>query len=371
MDIEPKNQSDTKEGLIASLMAVSPVESQRVSLDIAPAAIFKVLFTLGALWLISRVFPVLILVVLSLMLVATFNPLVRKLQIKLGRSWAILAIVMALVILLLGSLALLIPLMFSQAAMLSKNAPLYAQQIQQTLAHQHINVNVQKQVADWTGKAGDPTPQLVGIFSSVFGVVSGFVTVAILTIYLLIEGPQAATSVLRLLPRKERLPARKLAADIGTHVGGYMRGQLITSALAGGFCFVSLLILEVPAALALAALAALADAIPLIGLLIALVPAAVMALTISPARALIVIVVYLVYHQIEDHYIAPRVYGNALGLSLSVIVISILVSVQLMGMLGALLALPVAAAVPTIIAYIQEWQESHGAPDISPLAGSE
>ena len=168
---------------------------------------------------------------------------------------------------------------------------------------------------------------------------------------------------MRLLPRKERLGARKLVTQIGIQVGGYMRGQLITSALAGIFSFVTLWLVGVPEALALGALAAIADAIPIIGLLIALLPAALMALTLSPAKAGIVIVAYLIYHQLESHLIGPKVYGNTLGLSLSVIVISIMIGVELMGMLGAVLALPVAAAIPTIIAYIQEWQESHSASD--------
>lgn len=110
-------------------------------------------------------------------------------------------------------------------------------------------------------------------------------------------------------------------------------------------------------------MAALADAIPLIGVLIALLPAALMALTVSPAKAGIVTVAYIVYHQLEDYLIAPKVYGSALGLSLSVIVISLLIGVELMGMVGAVLALPVAAAIPTIVTYIQEWQESHSATD--------
>jgi len=329
------------------------------------------LFTLGALWLIAQIFPVLILIVLSLMLVATFSPIVRKWQSRLGRRWAIAAIVMASVVVLLGSLALLIPVMVSQATMISKNLPFYANQIQQSLARRHINVDLQKHLSEWMGKSFGQPPQLLGIFSSVFNVVTGFVTVAILTIYFLIEGPQAATSVLRLLPRRDRLPTRKLIGEIGDQVGGYMRGQLVTSAMAGGFCFVLLLVLQVPAALALGALAAIADAIPLIGLLIALVPAVLMALTISPGKAIIVAVAYLIYHQFEDHYIAPKIYGSALGLSLTVIVISILIGVQLMGMLGALFALPVAAAVPAIITFIQAWQETHSAPDVSPLVESE
>jgi len=112
-------------------------------------------------------------------------------------------------------------------------------------------------------------------------------------------------------------------------------------------------------ALALAAIAAVADAVPIIGVLIALLPATLMALTVSLAKAEIVVAAYLIYHQFESHLIGPRVYGQALGLRLSVVVISVLIGVELMGILGAVLALPVAAAIPSVIAYIQEYPERH------------
>jgi predicted PurR-regulated permease PerM len=266
-------------------------------------------------------------------------------------------VVTGLILLFLGTLVLLLPPLVNQGSKLVQHAPQYAQQLQQSLARHGIHVNVQEQVERVSLRAGSPSLQVVGVVSGVVSWVTAFVTVAILTIYLLIEGPKVGTSLTRLLPRDKRLGARRLVGQIGTQVGGYMRGQIITSALAGGFSFATLWILGIPEAAALGALAAIADAIPLIGVLIALLPAALLGLTLSPLKAGIVVVVYLVYHQLESHVIAPRVYGNTLGLSLSVIVISILVGVELMGMLGAILALPVAAAIPSIVTYIQEWQE--------------
>lgn len=363
-----QNKSDTPlpDGLIATLITPPDADRRHVTIDVAPAAIFKILAAIGTVWLLIRIFPVLVLVALSLMLVATFNPLVRKWQAKLGRSWAIVAVVTALVLAFLGTLGLLIPPLVSQGAKLAQNAPHYTQQIQNTMALHHIHINVLKQVEQLSGKANDATFGLADMLSGAIGLITAFVTVAILTIYLLIEGPEVGTSLMRLLPRKQRLPARRLVMEVSTQVGGYMRGQIITSGLAGAFSFVTCLVVGVPNALALGALAAIADAIPLLGVLIALLPAALMALTVSPAKAGIVIVAYLVYHQAEDHFIAPRVYGRALGLSLSVIVISILVGVELMGMLGAVLALPVAAAIPSIIAFVQEWQEIRSASEADP-----
>jgi predicted PurR-regulated permease PerM len=355
-----------KEGLIASLTVASAPPKHRVTFDIAPAAIFKVLLTVATIWFVMRVFPVLILIVLSLMLVATFNPFVRKLQARLGRSWAIAALVTLLIGGFLGMLALLIPPLLFQGAKLVENAPHYSHQLQDLLAKHGIHINIDTQMKQMSGKMTEAAPELMNIVTGVVGAIAAFVTVGILTIYLLIEGPQVGTAVMRLLPRSERLHTRKLVIEIGTQVGGYMRGQIITSVLAGLFSGLTLWAVGVPAALALGALAAIADAVPLIGLLIALIPAALLALTVSPTKALIVVVAYLFYHQVEDHFIAPKVYGAALGLSLSIIVISFLIGIELMGMLGAVLALPVAAAIPSIVKYIQEWQESHSATESEP-----
>src|ERR1051326_8624730 len=101
------NRSDTvtEEGLIASLTSSSPVKTHHVTNDIAPSAIFKILFTVATVWLLIRIFPVIILVVFSLMLVATFNPLVRRMQARMRRSWAIVGVVTGIVVLFLGMLA--------------------------------------------------------------------------------------------------------------------------------------------------------------------------------------------------------------------------------------------------------------------------
>ncbi len=371
-EVRPKMDQTTppippsSDGLIASLTSHEPDSVRRVAFDITPASIWRVLLTLAALWFVLHILPVVILMVLSLMLVATFNPLVSRLQVRMRRSWAIVGVVSGVVLLFLGTLAVLIPPFVYQSYKLIENAPDYTRQLQALLARQHIRVNVGAQVDEIIGNFRSATPELMRVLSHIVSLLTAFATVAILTIYLLIEGPQVGTNLLRLLPRADRLRTRKLVIEIGTKVGDYMRGQLITSAIAGGFSFVVLWAAGIPAALALGAWAAIADAIPLVGSLIALLPAALLALTLSPGKAGFVIVAYLIYNQLESHIIGPKIYGNTLGLSLSVIVISLLIGVELMGMMGALIALPVAAAIPSVIAFIQEWQEAHHPPETEP-----
>jgi predicted PurR-regulated permease PerM len=142
-----------------------------------------------------------------------------------------------------------------------------------------------------------------------------------------------------------------------------MRGQLITSALAGLFAYVLLGAFGVPEPLALAFLMAVTDAIPMVGPLIGTVPAVLMALTQGVPVALIVLAAYIAYHQIESHVLVPKIYGTTMSLSPSVIVIAILIGATLMGVLGALLALPVAAAVPVVLRHVEEWRERAEGPE--------
>src|SRR5207249_4487200 len=107
--------------------------------------------------------------------------------------------------------------------------------------------------------------------------------------------------------------------------------------------------------------------IPLVGPLLGIVPAALMALSRGPSTALLVVVAYTVYLQIEGNLIVPRVYGSALKLSPFVVLVAFLLGATLLGMPGMLLALPVAAAIPVIARYVSEWRERMDAAAVGPV----
>jgi predicted PurR-regulated permease PerM len=173
----------------------------------------------------------------------------------------------------------------------------------------------------------------------------------------LIDGPRVEIELMRLLPRAERLPARQMLAEIATQVGAYMRGQVLTSVLAGLFALLLLWAFRVPEPLALACLMAVADAIPMVGPLLGSVPAVLMALTQSVPTALAVGIGYVLYFQLESHVLVPRIYGKSMKLSSSAVVIAMSMGATLIGILGAVLALPVAAAVPVVLRFVSEWRE--------------
>jgi predicted PurR-regulated permease PerM len=335
---------------------ITPETVERVG-----AALFVLWLKIGATlliaWLLVLVWPVVVLFILCLMLVATFNPLVRRLQTRLTRGWAITAVVSVLVSFGAGVLILMIPPLVRQGRNLAVNLPHYLLAIENSARQMGIPLRLQGSGLDLSRRVASMGPEVLNVLGTVVGGVTGVLTVVVLTTYLLIDGPRVATSLFRLLPRSERLPIRQMFAEIGLQVGSYMRGQFITSAAAGLFSFIVLTALNVPEPLALAFLMAVSDIIPMVGPLIGTVPAVLIALTRGTPVALIVLAAFVLYHQIESHVLVPRIYGRTMSLSPSIVVIAILIGATLMGILGALLALPVAAAVPVVLRYIQEWQD--------------
>jgi predicted PurR-regulated permease PerM len=337
-----------------------PDQTIHVVNDIAPAALFKVIGAVLGVWLVIQVWPVIVLVLLSLMLVATFNPMVRRLQARFNRTWAITAVTLGIVLLVGVLLVLIIPPIIRQGQNLLAHLPEYTRAMETMARRAGAPVKLSALTTQWTHRIASVGPEMLTLLSTVLSGVTGVLTVAVLTIYLLIDGPRVGMGLMRLLPRTERLPARQMLAEIAVQVGGYMRGQLLTSALAGLFSFVLLLAFRVPEPLALAFMMAVADAVPMVGPLIGTVPAVLMALTLGGPTALAVGIGYVLYHQLESHLLVPRIYGNTMKLSPSVIVIAILIGATLMGILGALLALPMAAAVPVILRFVADWREREG-----------
>jgi predicted PurR-regulated permease PerM len=326
---------------------------RHVVLDISPYALLKIAIAGALVWLLIHTWNVLLLVLISLMLVATFNPLVGHLQRRSSRSWALGLVITGFLVLLASPVGLIGPMLLEQCVNLAQNMPRNASALQAILAAHGMHVNLQDQVQRAAGMAAEQLPHVVGEVAIVIGHLVDILTIVILTIYLLIEGPEVAEKLLSLLPPGRRPGVQQLTADLGVQIGGYVRGQIILSSMAGVYFLLLLVICGIPNALALALIAALADAIPIVGLLIALVPSSLAALAVSPGTAGTVVLFYLLYHQIEANIISPRIFGNTLGLSVSVIVVAIAIGVQLLGVLGAVLALPAAAAIPLIARYIR------------------
>jgi len=179
------------------------------------------------------------------------------------------------------------------------------------------------------------------------GVVSMFFML-IVTIYLLLDGKRLYAWLIAYIPRVHRERMAVTAEEVSEVVYAYVRGQAICSALFTVFSAILLSVLGVPAVVPLAILAGLCDVVPVVGVILATVPAVLLALTVSPATAGIVLACYIGYHVVESYVLVPRIYGQRLRLSTLAVLLALLAGTTLQGLIGAVLVLPLVAAYPII-----------------------
>jgi len=153
---------------------------------------------------------------------------------------------------------------------------------------------------------------------------------------------------------------RKMVPEVFDVLRSYSIGQLLASLLFATFSFITLSLVHVPAALPLAVFAGLCDAIPVAGIFLATVPAALLGLTVSHRAALLLVALYLCYHGFEAYVLVPRLYGNRLQLSTLTVLLAIIVGATLAGPLGVVLALPLVAVFPVVE---KHWLDSYLHPD--------
>jgi predicted PurR-regulated permease PerM len=188
-----------------------------------------------------------------------------------------------------------------------------------------------------------------GVAFRVFGAVVSAITVLILSLYMLLEGPAIKEGFLGLFPRRHHRQLETVLQHVGLKFGGWLRGQLLLGLILGVAAGVGTWILGLPYPFLLGVAAGVTELIPLIGPVLGAVPAVLVALFGPPWRLVAVIVFYTAIQQTEGNYLVPRVMKHAVGLSPLLTIIAIMVGANLMGILGALLAVPVAAALQVVL----------------------
>jgi predicted PurR-regulated permease PerM len=185
----------------------------------------------------------------------------------------------------------------------------------------------------------------------------------VLAVFFVMEGKRALAWLFSFAPEEQRRKLVQTVDEVEPVMLAYMRGQLIISSLAATVVMITLSVLHVPAALPIAVLTFVADFFPIIGFIATIVPAALLALVVSPIAAIMVVIVYSSYHLVEAYYLVPRVFGSAMRLSLLTVLLAFSVGALLAGPIGAILILPIAAAYPAVE---RIWLRSHLAPDTVP-----
>jgi len=327
-----------------------------VRFEIAPRSIAWVLATIVGVWLFLQLRAIVLLLVVALVFAGTFNPLVEWMERRgVKRVYALTLLSVAL--LLVTSLLIFLtgPPLIEQLAQIVRDAPRHREQLIALLQQRDFTAPLARAVqnAGLQEVFARIERDLVGYSSQAVIAVGWAVTTLFLAFYVLADGKRTQGALYALVPRDYHMRLARILQNLEVIVGGYMRGQLITSAAIGVFTFALLVICKVPNALSLALFAALVDVIPFIGGLLATAPAVLAALSRGVPVGMVVLVALFVYQELENRILVPRVYGRALRLAPITVVLALLAGGMLLGVIGALLALPIAAGLQMMLAELR------------------
>jgi predicted PurR-regulated permease PerM len=314
------------------------------------------LTTLRALASASAVF---ILIIVSIFLAAGLNPAVMFFQNRgLKRGVAVGAVMACVLIFVAAFIAIAVPPLLDQGNQLIDNAP---QLIKDLNNNAFINdLNIKYGVIDSLQSKVDAIIKdgqfAITAFGGVIGVgkavVSGLVstiTILTLTLYFLASLPQVVEIGLKFVPASRRSRVSKLVNAIISRVGSFVGGQAIIAALAAVFILIMGLIIGMPYAGPLAIIVLVCGFIPLVGHFIGMTIVTLVSLTASLSIAAIALASYIIYVQIENYVITPRIMKRSLSIPGLVTIIAALLGTSLLGLIGGLLAVPIAAAILLIL----------------------
>jgi predicted PurR-regulated permease PerM len=253
-----------------------------------------------------------------------------------------------------GFLAAAIPPLVTQATQFADHLPRYAAQLRDhstTLGHLDARFHLQDRInkAASLVNTGDLFGGLLGAGKVVLSATTSTLTVLVLTIYLLADLPRIRRLIYHLIPASRRPRAILLGDEMFTRVGGFVLGNLLTSLIAGAGTFVWLAIFRVPYPILLAIAVAILDLIPVVGSTIGGILVSLVALTVSLPVGLATLVFYIAYRLAEDYLIVPKVIGRTVQVPATTTVLAVLVGGAALGYVGALIAIPVAAAIGILL----------------------
>ncbi|MBB5159315.1 AI-2E family transporter [Saccharopolyspora phatthalungensis] len=310
--------------------------------------------TYGVVQLIITARQVLILIGLAFFLAMSLEPTVSWLiRHRLPRWTAVLSVLVVAVGVVAGFLAAAIPPLITQAGQFAVRVPEYLSSLQDprtTLGRLDAQFEVHQRVQQLlSGQSATLAQGLLGAGQLLFGVLSGSVVVAVLVVYFLAAMPRILQTLYRLVPAQRRPHAMRIGDEVFDQTGGYLLGNLITSLIAGTTSFIWLVIFGVPFPLLLAVLVALLDLVPVAGTILAGVIVTLVSLTVSVPVALATVAFLVVYRIVEDYLLVPKIIGRAVQVPAAATVVAVLLGAALLGIIGALIAIPVAAVIRLLL----------------------
>jgi predicted PurR-regulated permease PerM len=329
--------------------------------QVSARAVAKVVLVAAAV-IAALYFSYLIRTVIGLVLVAAFfavaiAPAVNWLDNRKVPRWAaILLVYFSIAAGIFGIGLLIVPPLVTGIESLSRDLPGYVDDLRENETFRdyddryQITEKLKEQAEELPSKLGDAAGTLRDVTVGVFSRFVQLFSILVITFFLVKDGRRLLEFFYRQLPEVRARRFRKIAGDISDAISGYVFGNFVISILAGLVTYITLRILGVPFALPLAILFGFFDLVPLVGATLGgILVGIVVAFVDFPVGLIIWAAVLILYQQLENNLIQPYVYGKAVQLHPLIVIVAILIGAALLGVLGALLAIPVAAAVQAVV----------------------
>ena len=335
---------------------------QRV-VELRPRTVVRVLMiillvavVLEVIWIARHVIAW---IVIALFLALALDPLVRLIERRtpLGRGASISLAYLLVIAAIVAVAASFIPKLVDEVNGFAQALPHYVDQLTHGRGRlgflerrYHVVEKVREQVNNGgAAKVLGLSGAAISVTKGVITIIAAAVTIVFLTFFMLLEGRDWVERCFSLLPEESRPRWRRVAHDIYRTIGGYVTGNIVISLVAGASITIVLLIMGVPYAVALGLIVAVLDLIPLAGATAAGVIVTVVAFLHSVPAGIVVLVFFVVYQQLENHFLQPVIYGRTVQLSPLAVLVSVLVGAEVAGILGALAAIPVAGTIQVIV----------------------
>jgi predicted PurR-regulated permease PerM len=307
----------------------------------------RILITLLVVFLAWQSINALILILIALIFSVSLYPVVMVFNKKLPLLLSIIIVSVLLFVPLIG-------IGLFAAYNLADQFPALLRMINQivnsstVITHFFGNFDVFQYIQNSSGYILNSTKNILITIISVF-------TVIFLNFYFIYDSKLLLKLFIDLFPTNEHKIVQNFLEEVGVVVGKYIRGNIIISLITGVVIYIGLLMLQIPFALPIAIFTAVIDLLPMIGPILGALPALILGFSVSPTKGILVLLLYFLYQQSENVFISPAIYNKELNISPAIIFVSVIIGSTAFGMLGAFLALPVAASIPVIIRFKNEF----------------
>jgi predicted PurR-regulated permease PerM len=313
------------------------------------------------LWCLYLVRDELLLIYVSCLLALGFSPLVRMIErqrlsirsttLKVPRWLAILIPYVAILAIIALAVAVIWPPLIDQARALWAQLPDMFDRGQRFLVAKGLlneHLTLREAIERAQGPGGAAAEKVAGAVLGLAGGIVGILTILILSLYILIEADNLRTSMLRLFPARQRPRVAAVSREAMVKVSAWLGGQVLLASVIGTTSAIGLWALGIPFFYVLALICGIGEMIPVIGPVLSAIPALAVAATISLQKTILVLIFLIAQQQLESNVLVPRIMSRQVGVSPVTVLVALLIGASLLGIVGAILAVPTAAILQVV-----------------------